>query len=117
MKNWVEVSDIKLWAYHGCLEEERIIGSDYLVQIKVQTDFSKAAKTDNLHDAVDYVKLYQIVKEEMSVPANLLETVAYRIVESVKNNNDNILNVYVKISKLNPPIDGNAQAVSVSIED
>ncbi len=116
MKHWVELKDIKLYAYHGCMEEERIIGSEYLVQLKVETDFSKAAKTDNLEDAVDYVALYKIVEEEMRIPADLLENVAYRIYNRIVESCTTVSKVYLTVSKLNPPIDGNAKSVSVSLE-
>ncbi len=116
MKNWVELSDIKLFAYHGCMPEERIIGSEYLVQLKVQTDFSRAAKTDDLTDAVDYISLYKIVEEEMKIPANLLENVATRIFNKIDQEYESIQKIWIQISKLNPPIDGNAHSVSVSME-
>jgi len=34
--------------FHGCLEEEAIIGADYIVDVIVHSDFTIAAKTDDL---------------------------------------------------------------------
>ncbi|NBU47940.1 MAG: dihydroneopterin aldolase, partial [Flavobacteriales bacterium] len=51
------VSGIKIYAFHGCLEEEAKIGSDYQVDVEINTDFSNAALTDNLAQTVDYVQV------------------------------------------------------------
>ncbi len=113
MKNFIELENIKLYAYHGCMKEERQIGSNYRVDLKVATNFKKAAKTDDLNDAVDYVTLNKIVEVEMAKPANLLETVAKRIFTHIEEEFPNINKIEVKISKLTPPIDGDVEAVSV----
>ena len=75
----IQVNNIKLYAYHGCLEEEAKIGSWYRVAVEVKADLKKSAKTDNLKDTVDYVHLNLIVKEEMAIRSKLLEEVAQRI--------------------------------------
>ncbi len=116
MKHFIEVSDILLYAYHGCMPEERKIGSEYLVNLKVETNFSTAAHSDNLGDAVDYVQLYQIVKKEMETPSNLLEHVGQRIVTEIAQKFDEVDKVWLRISKINPPINGEARAVSILIE-
>ena len=63
----IKLTDIRIYAYHGCLEEEKKIGSDYTVNLKVSSNLDVPAKSDDLKDAVDYVKLHQIVEEEMAV--------------------------------------------------
>jgi dihydroneopterin aldolase len=65
------VKNIRLYAYHGCLEEESKIGSDYLVNLTVETDLEKSSGTDDLKDTVDYVALHALAKEEMSKRAKL----------------------------------------------
>ncbi len=117
MKHWVEVSNIQLYAYHGCMQEERMIGSDYRVDVKVETNFESAAESDDLKDAVDYVSLYQIVEREMAVPANLLENVAMRIYRSIHKDFPSLKGIAVKIAKKTPPINGNVEEVVVSMGD
>lgn len=77
----IQVNNIKLYAFHGCLEEESKIGSDYRVDVEVKVDLKKSAKTDELSDTVDYVHLNHIVKEEMAIRSKLLEEVAQRILD------------------------------------
>ena len=60
----IQVNNIKLYANHGCLEEEAKIGSWYRVDIEVEVDLTKSSISDALEDTVDYVHLNKIVKEE-----------------------------------------------------
>ena len=75
--NTITLKNIRVFTNHGCLAEEEKIGSDYLVNLGVNADLSKAAKSDNLKDTVDYVSLQAIVKTEMQKRSKLLEPVSY----------------------------------------
>ena len=116
-KHIIEINQIRLYAHHGCLDEEAIIGSNYTVDVYIETDFTQSTKSDNLVDTVDYVTINQVVKNEMSVRANLLEHVAQRIVNAAKQACPEIKKIRVKISKLCPPINGDVQDVSIIIEE
>jgi len=109
----IKINTIQLYAKHGCLDEEGKIGSIYNVDVAINTDFSKPAKSDNLKDAVDYVHLYQIVKEEMAVRSALLEHVANRILDKMLSEIPIIEKATVKIAKINPPIGGNVSDVCI----
>lgn len=109
----IDLKNIRVYAYHGCLKEETAIGSDYLVQLSVEAELSKASISDDLTDTVDYVDLNAIVKEEMAIPSKLLEVVAKRIVDRVLNEHPLVAKISVEVEKLNPPIGGDVQAVSV----
>jgi dihydroneopterin aldolase len=111
------VSGIKIYAFHGCLEEEAKIGSDYQVDVEINTDFSNAALTDDLAQTVDYVQVNKIVKEEMLIRSKLLEHVGQRILNRFHKEIIHPAAYQVKISKLNPPINGDVQAVSVILSD
>lgn len=109
----IKINTIQLYAKHGCLVEEGKIGSIYNVDVVINTDFSKPAASDNLKDAVDYVHLYQIVKEEMAVRSALLEHVANRILDKMLSKIPIIEKATVQIAKINPPIGGNVSDVSI----
>lgn len=109
----IKIKNIKVFAYHGCLDEEGKIGSDYRVDLKVKGDLSHSAKTDALQDTIDYVHLNKIVKEEMAIRSKLLETVAERIINRVLEELIIVQKVKVDVSKINPPIGGNVQMVTV----
>lgn len=109
----IKINNIRVYAYHGCLVEEGKIGSDYRVDLEVKADLKKSAETDQLSDTVDYVHLNRIVKEEMAVRTKLLETVANSILERILDELGLVTWARVKVSKLNPPIGGNVEMVSV----
>ena len=107
------VTGIKCYSYHGCLEEEGIIGGNYIVDIEIETDFEEAASTDDLSKTVDYVEVHGIVKEQMAIRSKLIEHVAKRIGDALMKKITGINNVVVKVAKLNPPVNGDVQQVSV----
>ena len=107
------INNIKLYANHGCLAEEGIIGSMYKVDVIAHASFKKAAETDDLIYAVDYVHLNKIVKEEMAIRSSLLENVGKRILDKMLNEIPMIKKATIKIAKINPPINGNVSDVSI----
>ena len=111
------VEGMKFHAFHGCNPEEAKTGGSYLVDVTIETDFSKPSSTDKLSDAVDYVAIYNITKNEMSLRSHLIEHVAKRIHDSVKKKFPEAKKIKVKVEKLNPPIGGEAKSVSAVVSE
>ena len=109
----IQVNNIKLYANHGCLNEEAMIGSWYRVDIEVNVDLTKSSISDDLEDTVDYVQLNHIVKEEMVIRSKLLEEVANRILDRFFLELKMIKTATVRVAKINPPIGGNVQEVVI----
>ena len=112
----IYLKNIKIYAYHGCMEEEKKIGSDYLVNLIVHADLSLSCESDELKDTVDYVTLLDIVKNQMKMRANLLENVADRVVNKIISKFPSVKKAVVKIAKLNPPINGDVDGVVIRRE-
>lgn len=112
----IEVSGIKVYAYHGCLSEEERIGGSYIVDLRIRADLSLSFTSDKLSDTIDYVLLNRIVEEEMKVRSKLIEQVAYRILKRIESSDRRIEHVWVKLRKLTPPINGDVDEVAVIIE-
>ncbi|WP_298492648.1 dihydroneopterin aldolase [uncultured Algibacter sp.] len=113
----IKVENIRVFAHHGCLKEETKIGSDYRVDLEVKADLQESAKTDKLSDTVDYVFLNRIIKEEMAIPSHLLETVAKRILNRIFKEDKLIKKATVCVSKLNPPIGGDVESVTIKMTE
>ena len=77
--NKIRLKNIKIYSNHGCLEEEKSIGSDYLFQLEVTSNLYNSSKSDNLEDTIDYVSLHNIISEEALKRSKLLENIAKRI--------------------------------------
>ncbi len=117
MKNTgkIELLDMEFFAYHGCFEDERRIGNNFVVNLTMEADVSRASISDNIDDALNYQAVYQVVKREMMIQSHLLEHVAARILKALKNEFPAIISASVKIDKLNPPIGGKLYASSVTM--
>lgn len=116
MGHTIAVEGIKVYAYHGCLEEEAKIGGNYIVDVYMETDFSKAAKTDDLNATVDYCAVFEIVKKEMAVRSKLIEQVVDRIHHNITKSFSGVNKARVRLTKLSPPMNGNVEKVFVEIE-
>ncbi|AIY12636.1 MULTISPECIES: dihydroneopterin aldolase [Cellulophaga] len=112
----ISVSNIRVYAYHGCLKEESINGSDYRVDVEVEADLAKASLSDHLKDTVDYVLINYIVKEEMAIKSKLLEHVAKRILDRIFKECSTVDSGNVTVSKINPPINGDVEMVSINLQ-
>ncbi len=113
----IKVENIRLNAFHGCLKEETKIGGEYRVDLTVKVDLQISSKSDRLSETVDYVLLNRIVKEEMAIPTKLIETVAKRILTRVFLESSLVKKATVSVSKLNPPIGGDVEAVTVKMSE
>ena len=113
----IKLQNIRTFSFHGCLEEEGKIGSDYRVDLEVKTDLRKSAVSDELKDTVDYVLLNQIVVEEMDIRSKLLEHVGNRIIARIFSEIPSVSRILLSVSKLNPPIGGDVEAVTIEMEE
>ena len=111
----ITVEGIRIFAYHGHLEEEAKLGGQFIVNVWVNADTVEVEKTDDLNDTVDYVKIIDIVKEQMAIRANMIEVPAKRIVDEILLLGS-VQKVKVEVEKLQPPIDATFDKISVTID-
>jgi dihydroneopterin aldolase len=109
----VTVKGIYVRAFHGCIDEEALVGGDFSVNVNVHAPFSIAAQTDDLNKAIDYVVITEIVKKEMSIRSKLIETVAMRIINSIQSNYSFATEIEVTVIKHRAPIESDVKLVSV----
>lgn len=115
MSGRIALEGLEFHAFHGVYPHERESGNWFEVDIAVETDFTGAAKHDNLSRTVDYETLYRLVKAEMEKPSKLLETVAEKIIDDVLHELKTVSSVELSISKINPPIGGKCKRATVSL--
>ncbi len=109
------LNDIRLYAFLGVLEQERRVGGEYSVSIRVHYNIYKAMETDNVADTLNYAQLLKIVKREMAVPSNLLEHVAGRIGKTVFHEFPQAEAIDLTVTKLNPPMGADCAGASVHV--
>ncbi|MEI7594831.1 MAG: dihydroneopterin aldolase [Bacteroidota bacterium] len=112
----IQIENMEFYAYHGCFKEEKIIGNKFVVDAWIDANCEKAAQTDDINDAINYQIIYEIICEEMKVISNLLENIAKRIIDKIYISFPNgIDKITIKVSKLNPPLEGVIGKVSVTL--
>jgi len=108
----ITVEGIRVFAYHGHLPEEAKLGGHFIVNVWVTVDTSEVEKTDDLNHTVDYVKIIEIVQEQMSVRANMIEVPAKKIVDAILPL-QKVQKVKVEVQKIQPPINATFDKISV----
>ena len=112
----ISLENMMFRSNHGCFAEERTIGTDFLVDVRIQADTSAAQLDDEITSTINYQELYNVVAYEMSKPSHLIEHVAERILSSIFSSFPAITWGHVKVSKLNPPLGGQLYSASVVLE-
>lgn len=107
---------MEFFAYHGCFKEEQVIGTKFSIDLFMKVDTAKAEQSDRLEDTVNYQAVYQVVKQEMDSKSHLLEHVGRRVLESIRVAFPQIESAKIKIRKLNPPLGGKMDFVSLELE-
>jgi len=79
LQSFIHLNDIRLKGYHGVLPQEKVVGNDYIINLSIAIDLSKAIESDNLNDTISYAEVFDIVKKTMQVKCDLIEKVAGNI--------------------------------------
>jgi dihydroneopterin aldolase len=109
----IKLENMEFHAYHGCLEHEQELGNTYLITVILDVDTSLAEVSDNLHDTLNYKHVYEVVKEQMNIPSKLIEHACNRIITTVFTKFDSVNKIKVRLSKLNPPLGGKVEKVTI----
>ena len=117
MAGTIYIKDLRLHAYHGVMEQERTVGNDYVINIAVDYPIDNAGTTDDVRDTLNYAELADIIKAEMSVPSNLIEHVAQRIVATIRARYPEAGTIDLDIMKAAPPFSADCLGAGVRIRD
>ena len=106
---------MEFYAYHGCMEHEKKLGNTFFVTVEMTLDTKPAGDSDNLNDTLNYQRVYDIVKEQINIPSNLIEHVGQRIINNLVKTFPQVSFFTIKLSKLNPPLGGKTERVSIEL--
>lgn len=108
---------MQFYAYHGCFAEEQLVGTNFELTIAVELDTLIACKTDAIEDALNYQELYQTIQAEMQINSKLIENVGQRIINKLFVRFAQIEGIELELSKLNPPLGGQIERVSILLSE
>ena len=112
---YIRMEGMKFYAFHGVMPQENVVGSYFYIDLKLKTDFTRAAETDELEGTVSYADIYTIVKEEMETPSKLLEHVCQRIAQRIFTDFPTIEAIDIRLNKENPPMGACAKNIGVEV--
>ena len=112
---YIFLKDLRFHAFHGVMPQERKVGGDFLVSLRMGYDISKAMRTDEVSDTLNYAEVYALVRKEMEQPSALLERVAGRIAEALFASDPKILSIDLWLTKVNPPMGAECQGAGVEL--
>ncbi len=111
----ITLEKMEFHAYHGCLEHEKKIGNTFEVTLSMQLDTTKAEKSDNLNDTLNYKEVYDTVAKVMKKDVDLIEHLAHNIITEVMTQFPTIEESTLVLSKRNPPVGGKVEKVSITL--
>jgi 7,8-dihydroneopterin aldolase/epimerase/oxygenase len=99
----VHLKDLQFHAHHGVYDEEEKTGGLFEVQLSVW--YKPTGPIIQLEQTINYVALFEIVKQHMEKRSSLLETKAEDICEHIYKAFPFIHTIEISIFKCSPPIE------------
>lgn len=115
-ESYVFLKNVRFHAFHGVMPQERQIGGDFLLTLRVGYPLAKAMESDNVADTLNYATLFDLAKREMDIPSQVLEHVAGRIVKSVTTSFPEVTSIDLELTKLNPPMGADSDGAGVVLK-
>ncbi len=114
-QSYIILREVRFHAFHGVMPQERKVGADFTVSLRVGVDLSLPAESDDVADTLNYATLYEVVKQQMEIPSQLLEHVAGRVGKAVMDTFPQVTGIDVTLTKLNPPMGADCAGASVEL--
>lgn len=116
MMDKINVKDMEFYGYHGVFPEETKLGQRFRVSLSLEMDLSKAGRSDDIDDSVNYGEVYSLCKEVVEgKPYKLLEALAETLADRILGDFPKVENCTIEVIKPDPPIPGHYRSVSVEI--
>ena len=113
--SYILLKEIRCYAYHGVAPQENLIGNEYIIDLKLKVDISKAAQTDEVADTVNYAEVHQVIMAEMAVPSKLLEHVGGKNIEKLFQQFPALEEIELHLSKRNPPMGADVESAGIEL--
>lgn len=116
MEYRIRLEQMEFRAFHGCYDLEQKVGNRFRVELDLTTELGAVAEQDDVQLAVNYLEVYQVVRQTMQRTQRTIERVAVNIIEAVKSRYPQVLKVSCTVTKIAPPLGGKVGGVSVTLE-
>lgn len=113
--SYIRLVGLRFHAYHGVAAQERLVGNDYEVDLRLHVDVERAVLSDEVADTVNYAEVFQVVRKQMERPSDLVEHVAGRIAQALLDQWPQVADVSIVLTKRNPPMGADCQGAGVEL--
>ena len=114
-QTYILLEKLRFKAFHGVLPQERRVGGDFVVTLRIGYPWQRAMQTDDVGDTLDYAAVYQVVSREMAQPSRLLEHVAGRVASALLTTFPAISSIDLWLKKLTPPMGADSEGAGVEL--
>ena len=115
MENKIIISGLRLYAYHGVIEQERQVGAYFTIDCEVEADMKEAIEHDFVDGTISYADIYETIKREMATPSFLVEHAAGRIANAILHEYPKAKSVRIRLMKENPPMGADCLGAGVEV--
>jgi dihydroneopterin aldolase len=101
----LSIHNAEFYAYHGAKDAERILGGKFQVDADLFYDATAAARSDNLHFALNYERVLECIQHVVYENSyHLLETLAFRLLRALFQQFPQLRHARVRVRKLYVPL-------------
>ena len=111
----IRLDGIYVRAFHGCYDLEQQVGNRFRVDIVIRTPLGELPQTDDVTQAVNYLTVFEIVERTMQRTQRTIEAAAANIIEAIRAEFEQIVEVECTVAKIAPPLGGKIDKVSVTL--
>ncbi len=108
----IHLHRLRFFSHHGLFEEEKILGGEF--EVNADVCIHTTEKITEINQTLNYASVYEIVRQRMQIPTELLETLAQEITDEIKLLDERIVSIRIQIQKLHPPLKQFEGALGVS---
>lgn len=113
----IQIKELEVFANHGVLKQENELGQKFVVSVDLTVDTSKAAESDDIEDAVNYVEVAELIHSETKRNTfQLIEHLAGHLAEQILLTFPLVKSLSLRIDKPWAPIRLPLKTVSVEIQ-
>ena len=112
----IDLKGMEFRAFHGCYDLEQKVGNRFVVELRITTELGLVADEDAVEKAVNYLTVYEIVRDVMRNTCRTIEAVSQNIIRAVKEKYPQIVEIECCVAKLAPPLGGKVGRVSVTLK-
>ena len=115
VSSYICLNRVRFHAFHGVMPQERQVGGDFLLSLRVGYPLDRALECDEVGETLSYATLFELAKREMAIPSQLLEHVAGRIAKAIMATFPAATSIDLELTKQNPPMGADSEGAGVEL--